>query len=390
MSPRDARESRLNLRDRDPKTIVADLEELAALVTREREPLLSRWRQQVRLLPSARHLDTPTLNDHIPTLLDELVRALEEKSDQTISEALGEPGPPAHGLQRLHDAFDIEEVVAEYNILRGAIHDLAGDHFLILQGKPFRIINRVFDQAIGLALKAYADQRALEVQRRREEYLAFIAHDLRTPLTAIALSRMVLEEILPKHGYDANAARMLNSLSRTTRQLEALVEKVLEENSNLLAEGGTKLERRELDLWPLVEALRHALRPLATSAGTMLLNNVPDDMVVFADAGLLRRMFQNLIANAIKHTPGGEVEVGARQLGPGGGVDCWVKDNGSGIPAELQEKVFDIGETDSADATGAGLGLAIVKKFSEAHGGRVSVESAEGAGSTFRFSLPAR
>ena len=67
--------------------------------------------------------------------------------------------PPAHGLQRLEDAFDIEEVVAEYNILRGCIHDLADDNGLSLQGKPFHIINRVFDHAIGLALQAYATQR---------------------------------------------------------------------------------------------------------------------------------------------------------------------------------------------------------------------------------------
>ena len=122
------------------------LDQLAALVKQERQPLLSRWRQQVRHLPSARQLDVPTLNDHIPGLLDELAAALQSKSDQTIPEALNESPPPAHGLQRLQEAFDIEEVVAEYNILRACIHDLADDNGLSLQGKPFHIINRVFDQ----------------------------------------------------------------------------------------------------------------------------------------------------------------------------------------------------------------------------------------------------
>ena len=172
---------------------INDLDKLAALVKQERHALLSRWRQQVRQLPSARQLDIPTLNDHIPGLLDELAAALQSKSDQTIPEALSEGSPPAHGLQRLQDAFDIEEVVAEYNILRGCIHDLADENGLNLQGKPFHIINRVFDHAIGLALQTYATQRALEVQRRREEYLAFVAHDLRTPLNAISLAGRVLE-----------------------------------------------------------------------------------------------------------------------------------------------------------------------------------------------------
>ena len=173
------------------------LDQLAALVKQERQALLSRWRQQVRHLPSARQLDVPTLNDHIPGLLDELAAALQSKSDQTIPEALSESSPPAHGLQRLQEAFDIEEVVAEYNILRGCIHDLADDNGLTLQGKPFHIINRVLDHAIGLALQTYATQRALEVQRRREEYLAFVAHDLRTPLNAISMAGRVLEMTLP-------------------------------------------------------------------------------------------------------------------------------------------------------------------------------------------------
>ena len=135
-----------------------DLDKLAALIKQEGPALLSRWRQQVRELPSARHLDIPTLNDHMPGVLGELAKALESHSDQTIPESLSDSSPPAHGLQRVQDAFDIEEVVAEYNILRGCIHDLADDNGLNLQGKPFHILNRVFDHAIGLALQAYATQ----------------------------------------------------------------------------------------------------------------------------------------------------------------------------------------------------------------------------------------
>ena len=113
-------------------------------------------------------------------------------------------------------------------------------------------------------------------------------------------------------------------------------------------------------------------------------------MVVYADASLLRRVFQNLIANTIRYTPRGEVIIGARELGAEDPVECWVSDNGAGIPEELLEKVFDKGETDPENAGGTGLGLAIVKTFTEAHDGTVAVESKEGIGSTFRFSLPAK
>jgi signal transduction histidine kinase len=364
------------------------LDQLAVLLKHEHDAFLARWRLQVRQLPSARTLDVPTLNDHIPGLLDELAAALQSKSDQTIPEALCEGSPPAHGLQRLQEAFDIEEVVAEYNILRGCIHDLADDNGLNLQGRPFHIINRVLDRAIGLALQTYATQRALEVQRRREEYLAFVAHDLRTPLSAISLAGRVLELTLPQRG--AETAQMLKSLRRSVQQLEALVGKVLEENTHLETEVGIKLERREFDLWPLVEALIHDLHPVAGTASTQLVNNVPDDLVVYADASLLRRIFQNLIANAIKYTPRGEVTIGARELAAEGAVECWVRDNGTGIPDELLEKVFDKGESDPENAGGTGLGLAIVKTFTEAHGGKVSVESKKEAGSMFRFSIPTK
>jgi two-component system phosphate regulon sensor histidine kinase PhoR len=367
-----------------------DLDKLSALIKQERDALLSRWRQQVRELPAARQLYVPTLNDHIPTLLDELATALHSKSTQTIPEALREGSSPAHGLQRVKDGFDIEEVVAEFNILRGCIHDLADDNGVILQGQPFHIINRLFDQSIGLALQTYATQRALEVQRHREEYLAFVAHDLRTPLNNISLAGRVLEMILPERGTSAEAAQMMKALQRGVQHLEGLVSKVLEENTNLQTEIGIKLERRELDLWPLVEALIHDLHPVAGTASTQLINKVPDDLVVYADASLLRRLFQNLIANAIKYTPRGEIVIGAQELGAEGAIECWVSDNGAGIPEELLDKVFDKGETDPEKEGGRGLGLAIVKTFTEAHGGKVTVESKEGVGSTFRFSLPTK
>jgi two-component system phosphate regulon sensor histidine kinase PhoR len=370
------------------ETASDNLEKLAALVMRERDALLSRWRQQVRKFPAACKLDIPTLNDHIPSLLDELVAALQEKSDQTIPEALCEGSPVAHGLQRVQDAYDIEEVVAEYNILRGCIHDLADDDGLNLQGRPFHILNRIFDHAIGLALKTYATRRALEVQRRREEYLSFVAHDLRTPLNAISLAEKVLEHTLPKQEAGTETARMLKALRRNVQHLERLTTQVLKENENLQTETGIKLECREFDLWPLVEGLIHDLNPVGGTASTKLINEVPDDLVVYADAGLLRRVFQNLIANAIKYTPRGEIVIGAGQVAARNIVECVVTDNGAGIPAELIEKIFDKGETDPESEHGTGLGLAIVKTFVEAHGGKVTVNSKKDQGSTFRFTLP--
>ncbi len=361
------------------------LQTLARLIRRDVEPLLAKWRVAVRALPSARHLDVPTLNDHLPNLLEELADALETHADHSIAEALAEGSPPAHGLQRVQDGFDIVEVVAEYNILRGCIHDLAGANGFSLQGEAFHILNRVLDQSIGLAVESYATAQALEVQHRREEYLAFVAHDLRTPLNAMALAARVLDVTLAP-GASPEHVRMLKTLQRNIRQLETLVAKVLDENSNLQTEVGVRLERRFLDLWPLVEALVHDIHPVAGTGSTQLINEVPDELTVFADAGLLRRVFQNLIANAIAYTPRGTVRIGA--LTSDAMTECWVTDSGTGIAPELLSSVFEKGVGDVVRSESAGLGLTIVKTFVEAHGGTVEAHSEIGGGTSIRFTLP--
>lgn len=365
-----------------------DLRRLAALIRRDRDALLADWREKVRGLPSARSLDAPTLNDHLPVLLEELAVALDTNSDESIAEALAGDSPHTHGLQRLRDGFDIAEVVAEYNIMRGSIHDLASANVLNIQGKAFHILNRVLDGAIGLAVDTFATQRALEVQQRRDEYLAFVAHDLRTPLSAVALATRVLEVSLATPSGAADSARMIGTLHRNVRAIEAMVGKVLEEQANLGAPGDVQLVRRTFELWPLVENLVAAIHPEAGTARTRLINQVPDALEVFADAQSLRRILQNLIDNALGYTPEGEVRIGARALADGS-VECWVGDTGPGIPPELIDYVFEKGESDPGKAGRTGLGLAIVKAFVEAHGGTVSAESPADRGATIRFTLAA-
>lgn len=359
---------------------------LASLIEQQREAVLARWRIGVRQLPSAAQMDTPTLNDHIPGFLLELVAALRSGVDEPPPATRGDNSPPAHGFQRVQDGFDIAEVVAEYHILRGCIHDLADSSGLILRGRVIHILNHVLDKAIGMAVQTHATAKALEVQQRREEYLAFVAHDLRTPLNAISLAARVLE--MSPAARMTELAQMLKTLRRNVQHLEALVGKVIEENTNLQTEIGLRLERRTLDLWPLVESLVHDLHPVAGTSSVRLINRVPDDLMVYADASLLRRVFQNLIANAIKYTPRGEIVIGAACPSGHATVECWVEDNGIGIEAARLEKVFDKLETDHLDEGGMGLGLAIVKTFVEAHGGEVTVNSEPGVGSVFRFTLP--
>jgi two-component system, OmpR family, phosphate regulon sensor histidine kinase PhoR len=365
---------------------VKSLRQLATAVFEERDPILQSWRDQVRTLPSARGLDVPTLNDHIPGWIGELAARLLTASNEADG-AENAAAPLAHGLQRFEDGFDIEEVVAEYNILRDCVHELAERHDLVLRGTERRFVDRAFDDAIAAAVKAFAESQAQEAQRRRAEHLAFVAHDLRTPLHAITFATYLLNQRLESLAAEGEIGRLLKILGRNAKQLEGLVAQVLTENTQLLTELGIQVERRRFDLWPMAEALVQDLEPLATKTGTRVENQVPDDLELTADANLVRRILQNLVTNAITHAPGSNVLIGARDPGAGAPVECWVIDDGGGIPADRVGKVFDVLETDPK-RDGAGLGLAIVKTFVEAHDGTVSVESVEGKGSTFRFTLP--
>jgi signal transduction histidine kinase len=367
--------------------------ELAALVERERTALLDTWRAQVRALPSARLLDTPTLNDHIPNLIEELAGALRAGSDAAIAEVVEEGTPPAHGLQRYEDGFDIEEVVAEYNILRGCVHDLADRAGLQLQGAPFHILNRVLDGAIGAAVEAFAAQQARQVQRRREEYLAFVAHDLRTPLNTISLAMNVLESGIRERERAMEGVQVMwNILRRNVQTIEGMVGKILVDNVNFELEAGLKLEPRIVDLWAVVENVMIDLQPVADAAGTRMINEVATELLAHIDAGMVRRIFQNLIANAISYAPGGEVRIQAQVEAAGKWIRCRVIDDGAGIPAHRIDSVFEKMEADPGNEAGSGLGLglAIVKAFVEAHGGQVGVESEPGQGACFHFTLPAQ
>jgi signal transduction histidine kinase len=366
-----------------------NLHTLATLIRAERDTLLAQWRQEVRQLSVAHNLDVPTLNDHVPDLLDELADELEAYVDESMIGEL-KKNSVIHGLDRLRLGFDVEEVVGEYNALRGVIQDLIERHDLSLRGPVNRTINRVIDMSIGLAVKTYAAQKALEIQQRREEHLAFVAHDLRTPLSAIAIAAKLLERTVPDVIKDERAATLLETMHRNVGRLNSLVVKVMQEESNLKAKVNEKVERREVKLGELVEALLNDLRPLAAASSLTLRNEVPAELTAFVDADMLTLIFQNLISNAIDYTPNGEVVIGARKIEESAAVECWVSDNGAGIPADRLEKVFDKLESDPDKKSGMGLGLAIVKQFVEAHGGQVAVESEVDKGSTFRFTISDR
>lgn len=363
---------------------IATLADLGELIETYRDELLSDWHFEVALLPGAENLDGPTILDHIPQLLTELSENL--RSDR--SEASLILSPAEHGVQRWRVGFDITEVVIEYGILRTCIDRLAEKHQLPLTHQASRIVNTVFDNAVAQATKAYATHMTLEIQKRREEHLSFVIHDLRTPLQAVSLATTMLERSLPDESKTELFETSLSTLRRNIGRLDALIKRVLQDEANLQLPDSPKVEKREFDLWPLVESISQDLHPIASESRTTLINDVPSDMTIFGDARLLGQVFQNLLSNAIKFTPNGKIIVGAQQR-DANTAQCWVQDTGAGIDSERLDKIFEKLETDrQPDKRGVGLGLAIVKQIVGLHGGTIAVESRVGEGSTFTFEIP--
>jgi signal transduction histidine kinase len=369
-----------------------ELKRFARAIHDNREELLNQWRIEVRRLLTALKLDVPTLNDHIPPLLEQLASALATGEKESVLDLQLEHSPEIHGSQRLRAGFDIVEVVAEYNILREVLHGLAQRESIDITPDIIRILNRVVDSAIALAVDTYAKERALEMQQRREEHLSFVMHDLRTPLSAIDTAGQILDDSLPPAARTQRVQNMLGVLRRNSERLNALLKVATQEQYNIAAATieELKIEPRQFDLWPLVEGLIHDLHPLSESTPVRMVNAVPTEFVVFADAVLLNQVFQNLLSNAIKYTQSGQIVIGAEYIDAGGSASCWVKDTGKGIPAERIDRIFAKFETDPEKKGGQGLGLAIVKQTIEAHGGQVSVESTLGLGSQFTFTLPGK
>lgn len=367
---------------------VATLRRIGALIRDQRDVLISRWRRQVRQLPSAAGLDTPTLNDHMPLLLDELADALESQPDTSAEDALLQGSPPAHGRQRLHDGFNVEEVVAEYNVIRACIHDVAEEHGMVIHGNDLRVVNRMIDEAIGLAVQTYATQLSLEIKQHRDQHLAFVANDLRTPLKAISITVGVIERTLVGASFSEQSDKLLKILRRNIQQLEQSVIDVIKSSTDSpAAAAAEKLERRTIDLWPLVESVISDLEPIITASGVELVNEVSSDLRVFADASLTSRIFENVLSFAINEAPRGKVEVQAMDTGRDG-IRCAVHHNGNVIPAETLSTLFQSQVGEPAE-DGIGLGLQIVRQFIETHGGTISASSNEADGTTIEFRIPA-
>jgi signal transduction histidine kinase len=217
-----------------------------------------------------------------------------------------------------------------------------------------------------------------------------MSHELRTPLNAIIGFSEVLAERMFGDINDKQA-EYLQDILESGRHLLSLINDILDLSK--IEAGRMELELAEFDLPQAIQNALTLVRERALRRG-IALHDVIDDRVadIRADERKVKQVLLNLLSNAIKFTPeGGRIDV--RAAPADGMVEVSVTDTGVGIAPEDQETVFEefrqVGTADKK-AEGTGLGLALSRKFVELHGGRISVTSQVGVGSTFTFTLPVR
>jgi signal transduction histidine kinase len=220
--------------------------------------------------------------------------------------------------------------------------------------------------------------------RRKSEFLATLAHELRTPLSPITVGIDLLRQLVPN---EAEVEKVLDAMKRQSVHLVRLVDDLLE--LSRISRGKIELQRTHLSLGEAIEQAVQMCRPLYEERSHQLdVLECSEPLYVDGDRVRLTQIVNNLLTNAARYTPPhGRIRLECTREGDSAVVR--VIDNGRGMSAALIERVFDIFVQGGADNSGLGIGLSLVKQLVELHGGSVEASSpGEGSGSTFTVRLP--
>jgi PAS domain S-box-containing protein len=277
-----------------------------------------------------------------------------------------------------------------------------GRHLVLLAGAaPIR--NR--DGTIAGAVSAFTDitelknlQRELEIRRREAEeasvrktrFLAAVSHDIRTPANAISLMAELIHRAASNPAMSDQIPQMAGELQSSAATLVELVSDVLDVAR--FDSGKIELQESEFSLAALFNDESRQLSPMAHEKHLKFETETPNPPIwLRTDRVKLGRVIANLLGNAIKFTPRGEVRLGAARM-PDGGVRLYVSDTGIGVQPEHRARIFDefyqLRNPERDRNKGTGLGLAISKRLVDAMGGQIEIDSTAGKGSVFSVTLP--
>jgi signal transduction histidine kinase len=351
------------------------------LLAERRAEILDRWTHRIGREHEDKELSRGELWDHLPSFFDEVLAVLrtEEGSKAEAAAVNGTAASVAHGTQRLRVGFDLVEVLREYEILTECILDEVEAVGGSISTRAFRRVQGLINAGRAQAISAYIDRRDSEMSRTHSQHVAFIAHELRSPLMTASLALTALRKNEREQDQWA-----LGILSRNLNALRDLIDQVL--TTDRLS-GQIQLKRESFDLRALLEQVVAEARLPAQQRHVEMALQAPEALVFSGDQRLLRSAIGNVLGNAVKFTHEGSaitVRAGRHE----DGITIEVEDGCGGLPQGNVTQLFEPFVQRGEDRTGFGLGLAIVKQALEAHGGQVSVRNLAGKGCVFVLELP--
>ncbi|CAN5443376.1 hypothetical protein BH10ACI1_BH10ACI1_17110 [soil metagenome] len=290
----------------------------------------------------------------------------------------------------------LSEVLRDFNLHAAFRKALEENEFSDLQLEVIGTEKRKYDIHIApiqldetkSAIGVFYDITQIDhLERVRQEFLSNISHELRTPLTSILAFVETLEDgaIEDKE----NNRHFLTVIRRNAERMHHLIDDILELSS--IESGNIAIHPKQISLALLIKEVFTNLSNKAQERQIKLINEVPADSKVFADAVRLEQMLTNLIDNAVKFNCKAGTVTLAHSENDGNDVIS-IADSGDGISGEHLQRIFErFYRTDRArsrEIGGIGLGLAIVKHLAKLHGGEISVTSTPGKGSVFSIELP--
>lgn len=348
------------------------------------DQVMQRWQLTVQGTLAPESMPIVELLNHFPRFLHEVLDAL--RADAGLAPIGPFPGDNRsatdHGEQRLRLGFSLDSVIREYGALRDAIIETGRE-----AGSPitFREMELVFAAIIGAiaqAVSEYTRQRDAELQRQHNEHVAFMAHELREPLS----SSIMAFDLLKQRGTIPTDVMAGAALERGLLRMQDLIARSL-----YVARAGTAvhLRKQPLKLEPLFHEAEASAASEAEARSIELRYRIEHEDAVELDERLMRSALSNLVRNAVKYSGhGGAVEIRARVAGERLMIE--VEDTCGGLEPGKVEQAFAPFARDDGRESGFGLGLAIAKQAVDAHGGSIRVQNLPGKGCIFVLDLPLR
>jgi len=260
---------------------------------------------------------------------------------------------------------------------------VSGDTYLMVRASPL-YVNGVVG---GVTVILQDVTRLRRFDELRNDLVATVAHEFRTPLTSLRMAiHLCLEGAAGP--VTAKQAELLHAGRDDCERLQRIVDDLLD--LARLQSGKVDLARRPVAPGLLLSEAREAHVADARQRGVEVVNELVVDLPsALADPERIGLVLSNLITNALRFTPSGERVTLDARLGERGTVRLEVRDRGPGVPTELKDRIFDrFFRAPGAPPGGSGLGLSIAKEVVEAHGGQIGVEDGDGGGACFWFTLP--